>query len=239
MITVQCWRSFHSKLTGIHVVASNLPVRGASQLHRQRQARLKLCLVLCLSAAHLCTESFLSNIAGPPQAVSASRTSRVVTSRRSMLLLPLSPSLGAAMLAPVGARADMRLDYELPPLPRAYRDTVVDLATATKNALLTALKGSRDSSQQSQAQLDQEEATVVMLVRRYEENFVGPSSTAKLDATLLEHPIYFAMQRAIGELKSGGRRADNMQSFRLDLIREMNAILRLADRAGLERVNYR
>merc|ERR1711956_44605 len=137
------------------------------------------------------------------------------------------------MGAPVGARADMRIDNELPPLPKAYRDIVVDLATATKNALLTALKGNRDPGQQTQIQLEQEEAKVVTLVGKYEKNFVVESSSSKLDATLLEHPVYFAMKRAIGELKSGGRQADDLQSFRIGLIREMNAILRLTDTAGV------
>lgn len=248
------WRMVQGKFRGIDSVVASGPAFGAgpqrgmherlqrhsgnntcptTYAHSKRRARQHLGLIFALLSAahHLFIDQALCAVAVGPHGDSTLRT--VVTSRRSALLSPLPPSLGAAVLAPASTRADMRTGIELPPLPKAYHDTVVDLATATKDALLTSIRGTRSPGQQMQEQLRQQEAKVGKLLERYEETFVVPSAASKLDATVLEHPVYFAVQRAIGELKSGGRQADDMQTFRLDLIREMTAILRLTEKAGV------
>mmetsp|Transcript_24230 Transcript_24230/g.54816 ORF Transcript_24230/g.54816 Transcript_24230/m.54816 type:complete len:139 (+) Transcript_24230:1-417(+) len=137
------------------------------------------------------------------------------------------------MLDPSSAWS-LRIEDELPPLPKPYYIAVMQLAKVTKEALSTTLQANQEGySEQGAARLKEAGSAVNKAVDRYVADYLDPGVVPNLDPLVREHPVYYNMQKAVKKLKSGGAQAEDLTRFRLDLIREMTALIRLTERAGM------
>lgn len=156
--------------------------------------------------------------------------------RQVALFAPVAVGASGWLWAPQHpARSEVRLQDELPPLPKPYHDAVLELATAIRKALQLSVGRIRGPppTAQDRAELQKEEAKVATLLERYSENYLSVASRSKLEAVVLEHPVFFAMRQAVERLQSGGQGEEDLTGFRFELIRAMNTVIKLTEKAGI------